>query len=134
MSVYVDSSALVKLYVAEEESDVVRTLLTSEPEWWSAMHTLVEVRRALVAALEGSFLEDARDAFALDWASTHVLELNQATCASAADIAEQTGVRTLDALHLAAAQRARSDDLTFVTFDRRLAEAARASGLTVVGA
>ena len=42
-------------------------------------------------------------------------------------------LRTLDALHLAAAERAGGPELTFVTFDTRLAEAARAMGFPVAG-
>jgi hypothetical protein len=39
-----------------------------------------------------------------------------------------------DALHLGAAERAGTDDLTFVTFDRRQADAARSLGWTVARA
>lgn len=52
----------------------------------------------------------------------------------AASIAEQTGVRSLDALHLGAAQRVGRQAITFLTFDLRQAQAARNLGLTVVGA
>jgi predicted nucleic acid-binding protein len=60
-------------------------------------------------------------------------ELDAATCELAATIAEQTGVRTLAALHLGAARRL-GVGLTFLTFDVRQAQAGRALGLTVVGA
>jgi predicted nucleic acid-binding protein len=43
-------------------------------------------------------------------------------------------VRTLDALHLAAAQRVSAPGVSFLTFDLRQAQAARALGLTVVTA
>jgi predicted nucleic acid-binding protein len=43
-------------------------------------------------------------------------------------------VRTLDALHLGAAERVGGAALPFVTFDRRLAAAARRLGWTVLGA
>jgi predicted nucleic acid-binding protein len=52
----------------------------------------------------------------------------------AAAIAESTGARTLDALHLAAARRAGGPVVAFLTFDVRQAQAARALGFTVVGA
>jgi predicted nucleic acid-binding protein len=52
----------------------------------------------------------------------------------AAAIAELTGARTLDALHLAAAQRVGGPAVPFLTFDVRQARAARGLGLTVVGA
>ena len=49
-----------------------------------------------------------------------------------ADIAELTGARTLDALHLAAAQRVGGSAVGFVTFDLRQAQAARILGMTVL--
>jgi predicted nucleic acid-binding protein len=48
----------------------------------------------------------------------------------AGEIACQLATRTLDAIHLAAAERL-GPDLTFVTFDERQAAAARAMGLAV---
>lgn len=51
----------------------------------------------------------------------------------AADIAETTGARTLDTLHLAAASRVGSQAINFLTYDRRQAQVARAMGLTVLG-
>lgn len=44
------------------------------------------------------------------------------------------GARTLDALHLGAAQRLGASAITFLTFDVRQAQAARSIGITVVGA
>ena len=63
----------------------------------------MEVRRNLARLLSGRELMAARAVFAEDLASFSVIELDEATCESAAMIAETTGVRTLDALHLAAA-------------------------------
>ena len=50
----------------------------------------------------------------------------------AATIAEQTGVRTLDALHLGAARRLGAT-IGFLTFDVRQAVAARVLGFSVLG-
>lgn len=44
---YVDSSALVKLYVAEHDSATAERLLPADPVWSTAAHTGVEVRRTL---------------------------------------------------------------------------------------
>ena len=60
------------------------------------------------------------------------MELDANTCELAATIAEQTLVRTLDALHLGAARRL-GTNLTFVTFDVRQAQAARSLGFAVAG-
>lgn len=54
------------------------------------------------------------------------------TCNDAARVAEQTLCRSLDALHLASAQRTGAAT-TVLTFDIRQARAARAIGLDVIG-
>lgn len=132
MSLYVDSSALLKRYVEEADSDVANALLRADPALLTARHTIVEVRRNLARLLSGRGLATARAAFADDLPSVSIIELDEATCDQAASIAETTGLRTLDALHLAAAQRVSEPGVGFLTFDLRQAQAARALGLTVV--
>ena len=134
MSTYVDSSALLKRYVEEPDSAEADTLLRADPALLTARHTIVEVRRNLARLLSGRDLVAARLAFADDLRSFSIVELDEATCESAAAVAETTGVRTLDALHLAAAQRVSAPGVGFLTFDLRQAQAARALGLTVVTA
>lgn len=134
MSLYVDSSALLKRYVEEPDSDVAESLLLSDPSLLTARHTIVEVRRNLARLLDGRSLAAAREAFADDLRAVSIVELDAVTCEAAAAIGEVTGVRSLDALHLAAAQRIGGPAVPFLTFDVRQAQAARALGLTVVGA
>lgn len=134
MSLYVDSSALLKRYVDEPDSEVADSLLGSDPTLVTARHTIVEVRRNLARLLDGRDLASARSAFARDLEVLSVVELDAVTCEGAATVAEVTGVRTLDAMHLAAAQRVGGPAVPFLTFDARQAQAARALGLTVVGA
>lgn len=135
MTLYVDSSALLKLYVEEEHSQRARSMLFNPRDWTTARHTLVEVRRNLARALGGSGLATFRRWFEHDWTELAVVELAEPVCAKSAELAEATGVRTLDALHLGAAWAVGADDgLPIVTFDRRLADAARALGWTVLGA
>jgi predicted nucleic acid-binding protein len=130
---YVDSSAFLKRYVDEPGSDRAEEYLLADAEWVTARHTRVEVRRNLGRLLEGRALSSARSGFENDWARTHVVALDDVTCDLAAQIAEATGARTLDAMHLAAATRVGTAGLTFLTFDLRQAQAARGLGMTVVG-
>ncbi len=134
MSTYVDSSALLKRYVDEADSAAADALLRADPALLTARHTIVEVRRNLARLLAGRDLTAARAAFADDLRAISIIELDEATCESAAAIAETTGVRTLDALHLAAAQRISAPGVGFLTFDLRQAQAARSLGLAVVTA
>lgn len=134
MSLYVDSSALLKRYVDEPDSEQVESLLQSDPTLLTGRHTVVEVRRNLTRLLDERDAAEARAAFSRDVDALSVIELDTTTCELAAAIAEVTGVRTLDALHLGAAQRAGGPAVPFLTFDLRQAQAARSLGFTVVGA
>jgi uncharacterized protein len=133
VSLYVDSSALLKRYVDEPDSDVADSLLRSDSSLLTARHTIVEVRRNLARLVSGRELASARSAFATDLEVLSIVELDEVTCEAAAQIAEVTGVRSSDAVHLAAAQRIGGPAIPFLTFDFRQAQAARALGLTVLG-
>lgn len=133
MSLYVDASALVKRYVDEPESDACVEVLASDPRWITARHTYVEVLRSLARVVPDAAYPQARDAFLEDWNHIDVAELDESTCLRAAEFAVTLGVRTLDALHLAAAHRVGGAALPFLTYDVRQAQAARALGWSVLG-
>ncbi len=133
MSLYVDSSALLKRYVDEADSDLAQELLDSDPELITGRHTFVEVRRNLSRLVRVEDLIGLKASLSEDVASFGIVELDAATCELAATIAEVTGVRSLDALHLGAAQRVGGTSIGFLTFDLRQAQAARALGYNVVG-
>ncbi len=134
MTIYVDSSALLKRYVDEPDSGEAVALLSSDPSLTTARHTLVEVRRNLARLLREAPAAAAAKDFAADAARLEIIELDAETCERAATIAEVTGAKTLDAMHLAAAQRAGGPAISFLTFDLRQAQAARTLGFTVLGA
>jgi predicted nucleic acid-binding protein len=133
VTLYADSSALLKRYVDEPDSQRAVELLASDDELVTGRHTVVEVRRNLARLLEPVAATAARAAFVHDLESFALIELDADTCEVSATIAEQTGVRTLDAMHLGAARRL-GTTLTFLTFDVRQAQAARALGFVVAGA
>jgi predicted nucleic acid-binding protein len=130
---YADASALLKRYIDEPDSEHAVELLNSDAELVTGRHTIVEVRRNLGRMIAGRVLSDARAAFAADLSAIAIVELDAATCELAATIGEQTGARTLDALHLGAARRL-GLGVTFLTFDVRQGNAARALGFRVAGA
>lgn len=130
---YVDSSALVKRYVREPDSDLANQLLDSDPEWVTAAITEVEVRRVLAIRLSAQ-RNSARSAFLRDWERIVVVATDATTLGLAASLAEATGVRSLDAVHLASAGRLSARSMRLVTFDVRMAAAARTLGISVVGA
>jgi predicted nucleic acid-binding protein len=99
----------------------------------SPRHPLIEVRRNLVRVLAGDDLATAREAFEEDWEKITVVELDHSVCEAAASLAERTGVKSLDALHLGAAEVAGADDgLPMITFDQRVQDVARSLGWRVL--
>ena len=123
--VYLDSSALVKLVVAEPESAALRRALRVEPERTSCVLARVEVVRAVRAHGPAAVARARRVLRTLD-----LVQLDDDLLDLAAMLGDG-GLRSLDAIHLAAAQ-AWGDDLTAViTYDLRMAAAAEGIGLTV---
>jgi predicted nucleic acid-binding protein len=67
-----------------------------------------------------------------EWSAFGVVEVDQPLVEDALVLAREHDLRSLDALHLAAALVLPGDDLVFATWDRRLHAAAAASGLRLV--
>jgi predicted nucleic acid-binding protein len=133
MTTYIDSSALLKNYFADPDSSVAERLLDSDSVLVTSWVTFVEVRRNLARALRGAELRQAKDQFAEDMESMALVAVDEAVCRAAAQIGEQLGVRSLDAIQLASAQRLAIPSLPFLTFDLRQAQAGRSLGFTVLG-
>lgn len=132
MTLYVDSSALLKRYIDEHDSAVAIDLMQSDPVIVTSRLTEVEVRRNLTRLLEGDDLDAQHRSLALDLDAFALVNLDATTMSTAARIAEQTLCRSLDAIHLAATQRA-GRATTLLTFDIRQARAARELGMSVIG-
>jgi predicted nucleic acid-binding protein len=123
--IYLDSSALLKFVIQEAESEVLRAWLDgrSEPAVSSEL-AKVEVILAARRVLPGA-LPVARAVIA----AIDLLPLSGAVVDLAAGTEQQ--LRSCDALHLASAVLL-GDELTdFVTYDHRLATAARTARLHV---
>lgn len=133
MTTYVDASALLKRYVDEPDSTTAERLLLSDPVLVTSWLTLVEVRRDLPRLLDGPALREAKQQFTNDLDAFAMVAIDEAVCRAAAQIGEQLVVRSLDAIHLASAQRLVVPGLPFITFDLRQAQAARSLGFTVLG-
>jgi uncharacterized protein len=118
---YLDASALVKRYVEENGSKVVRAAMATESAWWTCRIGFVETMRAVgLAAGAGAVRAVERE-----WESFGVVEVDATLADQAAALALSTELRSLDALHLAAALRLEDEDLTLATWDTRLHAAAR---------
>jgi predicted nucleic acid-binding protein len=120
---YFDASALVKLAYAEAESQALIDYVSDDDvEASTSAIADVEVQRAL-SRLPGTDGEDPVRGF-------YLIELTPKIRALAGAVGSPH-LRSLDAIHLATALSIR-EDLEFVTYDARLAAAARGEGLRVV--
>lgn len=122
---YVDASALVKLVVAEPESAKMERWFVESERLLTSTVGVIETRRAAIRRAH----DPARLAYVLR--SIEVIEIGP-WIADRAGIVGLPSLRTLDAIHLATALAIQPDLDGFVTYDDRLAGAARALGLPVV--
>jgi len=123
--VYLDSSALVKLIIAEPESSGLRRYLGGEPERASCALARVEVLRAVHGHGPAALTRARRLLQRLN------LVLIDEDLLDAAAALDPRVLRSLDAVHLAAAQLFGDELTAVVTYDRRMAAAAELVDLTV---
>jgi len=129
VTVYLDTSSLVKLYVAEPGSDVVRGLVTQAsvvatsgiayPETLAAL-----ARRRRERALTMAAFTRAKRAFEEDWTKYLAVEVSASVCREAGELAERYRLRGYDAVHVASylevARWAGVAETQFSSFDDRL--------------
>ncbi len=136
MSLYLDTSALVKLYVDEPGAADVRRRVRETDVVATSRIAYPEARAALARRRQGGITEaELRHAVAdldRDAAALAVVELSAAVARSAGLLAERHGLRGFDAIHLASALA--FGQLTgrapaFLSFDEPQSAAALREGL-----
>ena len=127
---YLDASALVKLATREDETDALLAHLSRYSGRTTSRLAAVEVRRALVRRGPES-VAIGGDAIRGAFEGIMIIELDEAIASAAGDL-EPDSLRSLDAIHLASALSIHDELDAFVTYDRRLADAAQAAGLAVI--
>ena len=131
---FLDTSALIKRYVEEDGTTLVLRRMSEDLEWVVSAVARTEAEITLCRlGFDGSLSSATKSRLGEDWEHCHVVPIDPACLARAAELGCQYDVRTLDALHLAAADRL-PEPRVILTFDRRQADAARAMGMIVEGA
>ncbi len=126
MAHYLDTSALVKLVVAEAETPALRAWLVEVARIPLSSDL---ARTELLRVVRRSAPDRVLEARAVLDAVT-LVELTTAIFEEAGRL-DPAILRTLDALHLASALSLGDDLESLVTYDDRLADAARANGIPV---
>jgi hypothetical protein len=124
--VYLDSSAILKLVFEESETTGLEAFLGEWPIHVSSALARVEVMR-IAARVEDRAV--GREANRL-LRAINLIRVDDAIIAAAAAI-KPSGLRSLDALHLATAQTVGHHLAGMVVYDRRLAAAAQDHGIVV---
>ncbi len=127
MRTYLDTSALVKLVISERESAALQAYLrrVGDDTLFTAALTRTELVRAVVGAGVAAVAQARRMLDELD-----TVNLTRGLLDAAADL-RPARLRTLDAIHLAAARRAGAELRAVVTYDNRMAAAAAGLGIPV---
>jgi predicted nucleic acid-binding protein len=134
VTVYLDTSSLVKLYLTEpgtdavmrlvDEADVVATSTLAYPEARAAF-----ARRRREGAFGPADFRSVKQAFDAEWSTYATLEATMALCGEASRLAERYRLRAYDSVHLASfaeiARRAGVGNVVFSSYDVALNRAAQ---------
>ncbi|MFO0983617.1 MAG: type II toxin-antitoxin system VapC family toxin [Planctomycetota bacterium] len=139
MIVYLDASALVKLYVEEIGSHETGSLIASADTVGTSLISRAELSAALAKAVRLRVLTrenglKAWRAAQAAWVDLVRIPVTESLVSSAGSHAWQLGLRGYDAMHLAAAlawQEGLGHAVTVATFDAQLWNAGRDSGLSI---
>ena len=125
--IYLDSAAVVKLVHSEPETPALRAWLDERTEtgWISSVLTEIESFRALTR-----YAPEAASRLPAVLDQIDLIDLDQRIRMLARTVTPAT-VRSLDAIHLGTALHVGSALTSFVTYDKRLLDAAQAAGLPI---
>jgi predicted nucleic acid-binding protein len=122
---YVDSSALVKLAIAEPESAALRRYLSRREPLVSSALARTEMTRALMQSGPAAMARGEQVLRHIELVRVNDRVLSDAGRMQPAEL------RSLDAIHLASALQLGSALRQIVTYDGRMADAAQARGWAV---
>ena len=136
MNIYLDTSALVKLYIDEDGSDIVndRTdratiVSTSRIAYAEALSAFVQCKNEKVLSKKN--YDKCITCFKFDWEMYFVIEASEKVIKIAGDLIEKHSIRGFDSIHLASAMVLRKEinqSIDFMCWDNRLLEAAKKEG------
>jgi uncharacterized protein len=136
VALYLDTSSLVKLYIAEPDGDAVRRLVEQATVVTTSGIAYPETRAALARrrrerALNSTAYGTVTRAFDADWSRHLAVDVSAAICREAGNLAERYRLRGYASVHLASyleiGRRAGIAETQFSSFDDRLSRAAPAA-------
>lgn len=132
MTLALDTTALLGRFLTGPHRSVVVDAMDEDASWCASALALAEALPLVDRVTESSVDRDRlRRALRDDWERIHVVPVDALCLDRAAELARAQPLRTVDALHLAAADRL-PPPVRFVTFDPRQIPVALALGYDVV--
>ena len=132
MTLALDSSGVLARYLTGAAGDAARAAMAADPVWCASALALTEALMVVDHLdVEPAGREELRRAIRDDWERVHVVPVDGRCLDRAAELGRTQPLRTVDALHLAAADRL-PRPLTYVTFDPRQIPVALSLGYEVV--
>lgn len=131
MTLFVDSTALLARFLEGPSRDVTLSAMQSDPDWCASALALSE-SLMLVDRLgdDPGRTDELRRAMRDDWERFHVIPVDQRCLDRAAELGRVQPVHTVDAIHLAAADRL-PRPVRYLTFDPAQIPVAMALGFEV---
>ena len=132
MTLALDTSALLGRFLSGPHRGVVVEAMAADADWCASGLALTEALGLVDRVCDLPTDSDRlRRALRDDWERVHVVPVDQRCLDRAAELTREQPLRTVDALHLAAADRL-PRPVTFLTFDPRQIPVALALGYDVV--
>jgi hypothetical protein len=132
MTLFVDTSALVRRYIQGPGRDMVLEAMAEDPDWCASAlcrsETLLALHRLAVTPSQH---ERTWGRLRDDWDAFVVIPVDDRCLAHAVELGATYGLRTVDAVHLAAADRLPRPGATYLTYDRHQIPAAAGLGFEV---
>jgi uncharacterized protein len=137
---YLDTSALVKLYVDEAGSDVVMRYVQQASVVATSKIAFVEARSAFARAKREGILSDkgyrqSVERLRYDWKRYMIVEISDALIEAAGEMTDKFSLRGFDALHLSSAlllQQQTGHQVSAACWDSRLWDALKELGFDTV--
>ncbi|CAN5419374.1 type II toxin-antitoxin system VapC family toxin [soil metagenome] len=140
MILYLDTSALVKVYINEDASEYVKASLSAYDVIASHMIAFVEAHSAFARLHREQKITEitftnVKNEFVLEWSNYMQIDMLPSIVKHACDLTETFALRAYDSLHLAAAHWLLLENqkaVTFACFDNKLNRAAAILGLNLL--
>jgi predicted nucleic acid-binding protein len=141
MILYLDTSALVKLFVPEAHSEPVRAAVAAGSVVATQLLAHMEACSAFVRLAEArgdkSLFQRLRRQLDAHWAEWEIVQIEELLVRRAGEFCARYRLRGYDSVHLAAAERVHGAsrdhaDFRFGVFDANLVRAARSLGLPLL--